>query len=35
MVHFASDDQGGALQRDELKEKIENWTLTNKLASYG
>jgi predicted glycoside hydrolase/deacetylase ChbG (UPF0249 family) len=36
MVHFASNVHGGgALQRGELKEKIENWTLTNKLASYG
>jgi predicted glycoside hydrolase/deacetylase ChbG (UPF0249 family) len=35
MVHLPSNDYGGALQRDELKEKIENWTLTNKLASYG
>jgi predicted glycoside hydrolase/deacetylase ChbG (UPF0249 family) len=34
MVHFASDDHGGALQRDEWKEEIENWALTNKLASY-
>jgi predicted glycoside hydrolase/deacetylase ChbG (UPF0249 family) len=30
MVHLPSNDHG-----DELKEKIENWTLTNKLASYG
>ena len=35
MVHLPSHDHGGALQRDELKEKVENWTLTNKLASYG
>ena len=35
MVHLPSNDHGGALQRDELKETIENWTLTNKLASYG
>jgi chitin disaccharide deacetylase len=35
MVHFDSDDHCSALQRDELKEKIENWTLTNRLASYG
>lgn len=35
MVHFASNAHGGgALQRGELKKKIENWTLTNKLASY-
>jgi predicted glycoside hydrolase/deacetylase ChbG (UPF0249 family) len=34
MVHFPSDDHGNALQREELKEEIENWTLTNKLASY-
>jgi predicted glycoside hydrolase/deacetylase ChbG (UPF0249 family) len=34
MVHFASDDHGGALQHDEWKEEIENWALTNKLASY-
>jgi predicted glycoside hydrolase/deacetylase ChbG (UPF0249 family) len=34
MVHFPSDDPGNALQREELKEEIENWTLTNKLASY-
>ena len=35
MVHLPSNDHCGALQRDELKETIENWTLTNKLASYG
>jgi chitin disaccharide deacetylase len=35
MVHFPSDDHGNALQREELREEIENWTLTNKLASYG
>src|SRR5260370_22214941 len=35
MVHFSSDDNGGALQSDDLKDKIGNWTLTNKLASYG
>jgi hypothetical protein len=35
MVHLPSNNHRGALQRDELKEKIENWTLTNKLASYG
>ena len=35
MVHLPSNDDGGGLQRDELKETIENWTLTNKLASYG
>jgi predicted glycoside hydrolase/deacetylase ChbG (UPF0249 family) len=34
MVHFASFDEGSALQRDQLKGNIENWTLTNKLASY-
>jgi predicted glycoside hydrolase/deacetylase ChbG (UPF0249 family) len=34
MVHFAPDDYGDPLKRDELKETIENWTLTNKLASY-
>src|SRR5258708_26196916 len=35
MVHLPSNDHGGALQRDMLKEKIENWTLTNELVSYG
>jgi hypothetical protein len=35
MVHFGSDDHGCALHRNELKETIENWTLTNNLASYG
>jgi predicted glycoside hydrolase/deacetylase ChbG (UPF0249 family) len=34
MVDFASVEEGGALHRDELNGEIENWTLTNKLASY-
>jgi len=35
MVHLPSNDHGGALQREMLKEKIENWTLTNEFVSYG
>ena len=34
IVDFASVEEGGALHRDELNGEIENWTLTNKLASY-
>jgi hypothetical protein len=34
MVHFPYDARGNALQRDQLKAEIENWTWTNKLASY-
>jgi predicted glycoside hydrolase/deacetylase ChbG (UPF0249 family) len=34
MVHFPDDARGNALQHDQLKAEIENWTRTNKLASY-
>jgi len=34
MVHFPCDARGNALQHDQLKAEIENWTRTNRLASY-
>lgn len=34
MVHFSSDNSLDALQRDQLKVEIENWTMRDRLTSY-